>query len=104
MGRRPRHPRPCGSGNDDVDHLATRSIAGYDVQSSNLYLKDCEADNWLRPCATACSANQYTSLTRSYIESLGHDILANFGDQYGDLAGGFADQTFKIPNPAYYLP
>ena len=47
---------------------------------------------------------QYKSLTRQHIESLGFDIVANLGDQFSDLDGGFADRTFKIPNPMYFLP
>ena len=39
-----------------------------------------------------------------YIESQGSDIVANFGDQFSDLNGGFADRTFKVPHPMYYLP
>ncbi len=35
---------------------------------------------------------------------LGYDIVANFGDQFSDLYGGYADRTFKVPNPMYYLP
>jgi len=35
---------------------------------------------------------------------MGFNIVANFGDQYSDLTGGFADKTFKVPNPMYYLP
>jgi hypothetical protein len=38
------------------------------------------------------------------VETQGYDIVANFGDQYSDLNGGFADRTYKIPNPMYYLP
>jgi hypothetical protein len=30
--------------------------------------------------------------------------VANFGDQYSDLKGGYADRTFKLPNPNYFLP
>ena len=57
------------------------------------------------PRATpTCSTTQYKSLTRQHIESLGYDIVANFGDQFSDLNGGFADQTFKVPNPMYFLP
>lgn len=52
----------------------------------------------------SCATIQYKSGTRAYIESLGYDIVGNFGDQYSDLEGGFADQTFKMPNPNYYLP
>jgi len=55
-------------------------------------------------CGTSCSTIQYKSLTRKYIESQGYDIVASFGDQYSDLKGGYADKTFKMPNPNYYLP
>src|SRR5262249_22513718 len=52
----------------------------------------------------SCPTIQYKSGTRAYIESQGYDIVANFGDQFSDLEGGFADKTFKMPNPNYYLP
>jgi predicted secreted acid phosphatase len=52
---------------------------------------------------TSCPTTRYKSGTRAYIESLGYDIVANFGDQFNDLDGGFADMTFKMPNPNYYL-
>lgn len=31
----------------------------------------------------------------------GWAIIANIGDQESDLAGGFAERTFKLPNPFY---
>ena len=52
----------------------------------------------------SCTTIHYKSATRAHIESLGYDIVANFGDQDSDLTGGFADRTFKLPNPNYYLP
>jgi predicted secreted acid phosphatase len=52
----------------------------------------------------SCATIPYKSGTRAYIESMGYDIVADFGDQYSDLSGGYADQTFKMPNPNYYLP
>jgi putative acid phosphatase of HAD superfamily subfamily IIIB len=52
----------------------------------------------------ACTTVHYKSATRAHIESLGYDIVANFGDQFSDLEGGFADRTFKMPNPNYFLP
>jgi len=61
-------------------------------------------------CAAAIAANAscatipYKSGTRAYIEAQGYDIVADFGDQFSDLEGGFADKTFKMPNPNYYLP
>jgi hypothetical protein len=73
------------------------------VADDHLYLKDLTAP-WLASCAPTCTTIQYKSLTRQHIESLGYDIVANFGDQYSDLTGGFADRTFKLPNPMYYLP
>ena len=75
-----------------------------DTDSSHLFLKDLTAP-WLASCATStCATTQYKSLTRQHIESLGYDIVANFGDQFSDLNGGFADATFKVPNPMYFLP
>jgi predicted secreted acid phosphatase len=52
----------------------------------------------------SCTTIHYKSATRAHIESLGYDIVANFGDQFSDLKGGFADRTFKLPNPNYFLP
>jgi len=46
----------------------------------------------------------YKSATRAHIESLGYEIVGNFGDQFSDLEGGHADRTFKLPNPNYFLP
>jgi predicted secreted acid phosphatase len=56
------------------------------------------------PNPASCPTIQYKSGTRAYIESQGYDIVANFGDQFSDLLGGFADKSFKMPNPNYYLP
>jgi hypothetical protein len=52
----------------------------------------------------SCTTVHYKSATRQHIESLGYDIVGNFGDQFSDLEGGFADRTFKLPNPNYFLP
>jgi hypothetical protein len=53
---------------------------------------------------TSCSTIQYKSAVRRYVESQGYDIVANVGDQFSDLIGGYADETVKLPNPTYYLP
>jgi HAD superfamily, subfamily IIIB (Acid phosphatase) len=86
--------------------LANLTAAGYDVTDANVYLKDASGATqpWLSSCAPTCTTTQYKSLTRQHIESLGYDIVANFGDQFSDLNGGFADETFKVPNPMYFLP
>ncbi len=78
---------------------------GYDLQDDHLYTRPLsDAAPWLSSCAPTCTTTQYKSLTREHIESLGFDIVANFGDQFSDLNGGFADETFKLPNPTYFLP
>ncbi|HEY1317401.1 MAG TPA: HAD family acid phosphatase [Gaiella sp.] len=52
----------------------------------------------------SCPTIQYKSGVRAHIEDLGYEIVGNFGDQFSDLEGGFADKTFKLPNPNYFLP
>jgi hypothetical protein len=86
--------------------IANLTAAGYDVDPTHVYLKDASGatEPWLASCAPTCTTVQYKSLTRQHIESLGVDIVANFGDQFSDLKGGFADSTYKIPNPMYFLP
>jgi predicted secreted acid phosphatase len=41
---------------------------------------------------------------RRQITEDGYTILANVGDQESDLVGGYAERTFKIPNPFYEVP
>jgi hypothetical protein len=94
--------RPATQRTGTVQNLQN---VGFNVPTDpdHLYLKDSTAP-WLSSCTTSCTTIQYKSLTRQHIESLGYDIVGNFGDQFSDLKGGFADRDFKIPNPMYYLP
>lgn len=46
----------------------------------------------------------YKSSMRRDIESRGYKIVLSIGDQVSDLAGGYAEKGFKLPNPYYYLP
>jgi HAD superfamily, subfamily IIIB (Acid phosphatase) len=89
------YPKPTAL-SDGEDGLFTRpAVADYPD-----YLKTaCAADP-----NGSCTTVHYKSATRAHIESLGYDIVANFGDQYSDLKGGYADKTFKLPNPTYFLP
>ncbi len=41
---------------------------------------------------------------RKKITDQGYTIIANIGDQQSDLDGGYADRTFKLPNPFYRIP
>lgn len=52
-----------------------------------------------------CSTIEYKSSTRKHVqEDLGLQIVANFGDQFSDLIGGYSGRVVKLPNPTYYLP
>ena len=46
----------------------------------------------------------YKSLARRKIVEQGYTIVINMGDQQSDLIGGYAERTFVIPNPFYYIP
>ena len=50
------------------------------------------------------SITPFKSKTRASISKQGYEIIASIGDQYSDLKGGYAEKTFKLPNPYYYLP
>jgi len=41
---------------------------------------------------------------RRQITEQGYKIVVNVGDQQSDLAGGYAERAFKVPNPFYYTP
>lgn len=58
----------------------------------------------LKPAGFTGTTVAYKAGARKAIEDQGYDILATVGDQYSDLAGGYADSAFKLPNPFYYLP
>jgi predicted secreted acid phosphatase len=45
----------------------------------------------------------YKSSARKVIADAGYTIVLNIGDQESDLAGGFSEKTFKLPNPYYYI-
>ncbi len=46
----------------------------------------------------------YKSSTRKKITEMGYTIVLNIGDQFSDLAGGYAERVFKLPNPYYFIP
>jgi predicted secreted acid phosphatase len=58
----------------------------------------------LKPTGFTGTTVAYKAGARKAIEDQGYNILASVGDQYSDLAGGYADLAVKLPNPFYYLP
>lgn len=53
---------------------------------------------------TFASAADFKAPERRKIAEQGYSIILNMGDQDSDLRGGYAEQTFKLPNPVYFLP
>jgi predicted secreted acid phosphatase len=47
------------------------------------------------------SAVAFKTAVRKRLTEAGWTIIANIGDQQSDLAGGYAEKTFKLPNPFY---
>jgi hypothetical protein len=96
------------TGRPEAQRAATEANltkVGYQVPpDANVFLKNAAAPPAYLDCGTTCTTDQYKSETRAHIQSLGYDIVANFGDQYSDLSMGHEDRAFKIPNPMYFLP
>ncbi|MGC4074029.1 MAG: HAD family acid phosphatase [Nibricoccus sp.] len=44
---------------------------------------------------------EFKTAIRKRLTAEGWTIVANVGDQASDLAGGYAEKTFKLPNPFY---
>jgi predicted secreted acid phosphatase len=60
---------------------------------------------YLRPTTDRnTSVIPFKTQARKTITESGYHIIASIGDQQSDLSGGLADQTFKLPNPFYYIP
>ncbi|SDO11342.1 HAD family acid phosphatase [Actinacidiphila guanduensis] len=95
--------RPESQRADTVRNLAASGFTPA-ADTAHLYLKNTATPPSYLACGATCTTIQYKSGTRAHIESLGYDIVGNFGDQYSDLSGGYADKSFKLPNPMYYLP
>ncbi len=47
------------------------------------------------------TSGAYKTRERERLTRAGRTLIANLGDQDSDLAGGFAERTFKLPNPFY---
>jgi predicted secreted acid phosphatase len=46
----------------------------------------------------------FKTSARREIAARGYTIVLNMGDHQSDLAGGYAERIFKVPNPFYYIP
>src|SRR5262245_36482790 len=50
------------------------------------------------------SAVDFKAPERRKLTEQGYTVILNLGDQQSDLTGGYAERTFKLPNPVYCLP
>ena len=50
------------------------------------------------------SAVEFKAPERKKLVDQGYTIIVNMGDQMSDLEGGFAERTYKLPNPFYFVP
>jgi len=50
------------------------------------------------------SAVELKAAERKKLVDRGYTIIVNMGDQMSDLDGGFAERTYKLPNPFYFVP
>ncbi|MBI2810493.1 MAG: hypothetical protein HYX67_06680 [Candidatus Melainabacteria bacterium] len=48
-------------------------------------------------------AEMYKTAVREQIEKMGFKIIANIGDQFSDLAGGYSLDCEKLPNKMYFI-
>lgn len=90
----------------DVFFITGRGEAVRDHTASNLAREGFTGykELVLKPAGFTGTTVAYKAGARKAIEDQGYNILATVGDQYSDLAGGYADLAVKLPNPFYYLP
>ena len=63
-----------------------------------------DANVMLRPNKEGTVEQFKTTMRQKIKEEMHYTIIANVGDQYSDLRGGYAEQVFKVPNPFYFIP
>jgi hypothetical protein len=106
-----------GPARDLFDAAKTKGVAIFFITgrhekvraATEANLRTAGYDGWkeliMRPDGSRTpSAADYKAPERGKIQAQGYTIIVNIGDQLSDLAGGFADRTFKVPNPFYLIP
>lgn len=56
---------------------------------------------FFKPNGYPGTTQAFKTAMRKKITEDGYTIIANIGDQQSDLDGGYAERTFKLPNPFY---
>ena len=58
----------------------------------------------MKPDALKEASATFKTAERARLVAQGYTIVANLGDQESDLVGGYAERTFKLPDPFYLSP
>jgi predicted secreted acid phosphatase len=61
------------------------------------------AELLLRPAGNTQPAAIMKANARKDVEAKGYKIILSIGDQLSDLTGGYAERTYKLPNPFYFV-
>lgn len=71
-------------------------------------LRDAGFGEWseliLKSAGTSVTSANFKADERKRLSESGMEILVNIGDQASDLAGGYSESVFKLPNPMYWIP
>lgn len=87
----------------DVVYITGRRERDRAGTERNLRAIDCADHVSLicKPDADSRTSGVFKTEARQRLAAGGRVIIANIGDQESDLAGGYAERTFKLPNPFY---
>lgn len=93
-------------------HLAIIFLTGryeYERESTEKNLRDMGYTHWDKLIFrygkyASTTASVYKTAMRKKLTENGYQIVLNMGDQFSDVNGGFAEKTFKLPNPYYFIP
>lgn len=89
----------------DVFFITGRTPDSAAVTERNL--REVGYEGWTRilykPADFAESTRAFKISSRRQLAEEGYLIILNIGDQNSDLAGGYAEKTFKLPNPFYIV-
>lgn len=93
-------------GKVDVFFITTRPESSRASTEKNL--REVGYDTWTRiffPPATGptLTTSGFKTDVRRKLVKEGYVIVLNIGDQDSDLAGGYAERSFKLPNPFYIM-
>jgi hypothetical protein len=90
----------------DVIFLTARSEHDRKATEKNLHAVECGDYAVLicKPNGLKTMAATFKTAERKRLVGEGRVIIAMIGDQESDLAGGFAERMFKLPNPFYLTP